>query len=317
MFYLVRHDTRYKYEEDIRENVMELRLEPRSDGLQRCLSFLLRVDPTPRVFQYRDARGNTVHHFDIAPSHRNLSIYAESLVETRPPKSPPSGEGVTWEEIDNPSEDGQRVEMMTPSSFCRTSQELQEFCRATGVERQHFRGPFELVVGASNSIFENLSYSPEATRVDSSIDVALQRKSGVCQDFAHILISILRENRIPARYVSGYLFHREVSEFHIAADATHAWVEAWLPQLGWVGFDPTSNLLCGERHIRTAIGRDYHDVPPTKGIYKGGRGGQMLVGVSVELWGSGLSHGRELVPVLVQSQSERAAAEIAGAGEQQ
>jgi len=117
--------------------------------------------------------------------------------------------------------------------------------------------------------------------VDSSIDRALEGKQGVCQDFAHIFIALVRQLGVPTRYVSGYLFHRGEGNDRSADDATHAWVECLLPDYGWVGFDPTNNLLGDERHIRVAVGRDYGDVPPTRGIYKGDAESKLSVSVKV------------------------------------
>jgi transglutaminase-like putative cysteine protease len=119
------------------------------------------------------------------------------------------------------------------------------------------------------------------TEVNSPIEVALEQRRGVCQDFAHIMTAIARQWGIPTRYVSGYLYHKG-SRDRSAADATHAWVEAWLPSLGWVGFDPTNNIMAGERHIRAAVGRDYADVPPTRGTYKGGADSELSIAVSLE-----------------------------------
>ena len=117
--------------------------------------------------------------------------------------------------------------------------------------------------------------------MNSPIEVALEQRRGVCQDFAHIMTAIARHWGIPCRYVSGYLYHKG-SRDRSAADATHAWVEAYLPSLGWVGFDPTNNIMAGERHIRAAVGRDYADVPPTRGTYKGGADSELSIAVSLE-----------------------------------
>jgi transglutaminase-like putative cysteine protease len=109
----------------------------------------------------------------------------------------------------------------------------------------------------------------------------LSERKGVCQDFAHIIIALARQLRIPCRYVSGYLYHEAEAHDRSEAQATHAWAEAYLPTLGWVGFDPTNNLIAGERHIRTAVGRDYADVPPTRGVFKGTAQSELSVGVQV------------------------------------
>jgi len=128
---------------------------------------------------------------------------------------------------------------------------------------------------------EAIDYVPEVTRVDSPIDEALTQRKGVCQDFSHIMISMLRALRIPARYVSGYLYHGKEDRDRSGTGATHAWVEAYLPDLGWIGLDPTNDLLAGSRHIRTSIGRDYADVPPTRGVLKGEADSRLTVAVAV------------------------------------
>jgi transglutaminase-like putative cysteine protease len=119
------------------------------------------------------------------------------------------------------------------------------------------------------------------TRPDSSIDDVLQARLGVCQDFAHVFIAILRSWGVPARYVSGYLFTDRKHGDRSDPDATHAWVEVFLPSLRWVGFDPTNNIEAGERHVACAVGRDYSDVPPSRGVYKGDAESQLAVGVAV------------------------------------
>jgi transglutaminase-like putative cysteine protease len=135
----------------------------------------------------------------------------------------------------------------------------------------------------SQGIHEKFAYVPNATLVDSPIDDALTARKGVCQDFAHIMITLVRELRIPCRYVSGYLFHADAEKARAAEGASHAWVEALLPGLGWTEFDPTNNVLGGESHIRVAVGRDYSEVPPTRGVFKGGGESELSVSVTVAL----------------------------------
>jgi transglutaminase-like putative cysteine protease len=138
-------------------------------------------------------------------------------------------------------------------------------------------------------LFERLTYSPQSTRVDSPIDEALESRKGVCQDFTHIMIALVRQLGIPCRYVSGYLHHQADGVVRSADGATHAWAEAWLPDTGWIGFDPTNNLLADHRHIRVAVGRDYADVPPTKGVFKGLSAARSELSVSVRVGTTGQS----------------------------
>jgi len=152
---------------------------------------------------------------------------------------------------------------------------------AQEIASERLRNPYETAIKLNQSIYDTFAYVPNSTKVDSPIDDALQNRKGVCQDFAHIMIVLLRRLKIPARYVSGYLFHEAKSHDRSTDGASHAWVEVLLPKLGWVSFDPTNNLIASDRHIRVAIGRDYADVPPTRGVYKGEAQSELSVSVTV------------------------------------
>jgi transglutaminase-like putative cysteine protease len=268
MRYTVRHVTRFTYETPISESVMEARMQPRSDGFQRCLHFGLTTVPQARVMTYPDHDGNAVHHFDIPARHSRLVVTAEALVEAndRDPMPPELGAGA-WDDIDALAASGQWFEHLAPSAFARPTPALGEFARE--VELKRSEDPLRLLRRLMSEMHARLEYRPKSTRVDSPIDEALTARCGVCQDFAHIFIALARQLGIPSRYVSGYLFPRTESESRTAAHATHAWVECYLPGLGWSGFDPTNNEDASEGHIRVALGRDYSDVPPTRGVYKG------------------------------------------------
>jgi len=134
----------------------------------------------------------------------------------------------------------------------------------------------------NKSIYDYFEYVPRSTRVDSPIDEAIATHRGVCQDFAHTMIALLRHIGIPARYVSGYLYRSREDHDRSTPDASHAWVEVLLPHLNWVGFDPTNDLIAFNRHIRTAVGRDYADVPPTHGVFRGKTESELYVAVQVE-----------------------------------
>jgi transglutaminase-like putative cysteine protease len=169
--------------------------------------------------------------------------------------------------------------MLLPSEFAKPTPGLRALAANLKVARRD--DPLILARELNETLFQYIQYVPRSTRVDSPIDEAIESREGVCQDFAHIMIALLRYVGIPCRYVSGYLYQSERERDRSANDATHAWVEAFLPHLGWVGFDPTNNLLAHERHIRTALGRDYADVPPTHGIYRGRTESELYVAVKV------------------------------------
>ena len=200
---------------------------------------------------------------------------------------------------------------LQPSRFVHDSPLLQQLAAELDVTRRS--DPLSLLRELSERIFRTFAYAPQSTSVDSTSDVALADRRGVCQDFAHILLSLLRPLGLPARYVSGYLFHRREDHDRSEQDATHAWVEVLLPGLGWVGCDPTNNLFAGNRHIRTAVGRDYADVPPTRGIYRGNAASVLEVGVKVLPAEVRIAD----EDVLPQATSRSVAADLAAAAAQQ
>ncbi len=285
MYYSIRHLTKFRYSAHVSESLMEARMQPRSDGPQRCLTFQLMVHPRTRVQSYRDYLGNTVHHFDVPGRHKQLSIIADALVDVQsPPALPASLGAAAWDELDQMVAAGDYIEMLMPSQFGQSSELLEQFAQEIGVDSRanaRERDPLQLVLDLNAVLYTKIAYVPKSTNVDSPIDHALESRQGVCQDFAHIMIGLARRIGIPCRYVSGYLFHRAGDKTRSAEGATQAWVEALLPGLGWVGLDPTNNVLASERHVRTAVGRDYADVPPTKGVFKGSADSQLLVAVRV------------------------------------
>ncbi|NYF79126.1 transglutaminase family protein [Granulicella arctica] len=281
MYYSIRHLTKFLYSNPVSESMMETRMHPRSDLNQRCLTFHLSVSPRCRVFSYRDHLANHVHHFDIPGQHGQLVIVAESLVEMQPAMPIPAFLAPSaWDELDALVEQGDYWEMLFPSEFTKPTPLLDELAAQFDVRRRD--DPLMVLHQLNEQIYNYFDYKPKSTKVDSPIDVALTSRKGVCQDFAHIMITLVRSKlRIPCRYVSGYLFHGESHHDRSVNSATHAWIEALIPQLGWVGFDPTNLLVAGDRHIRTAIGRDYDDVPPTHGMFRGRANSELTVAVRV------------------------------------
>jgi transglutaminase-like putative cysteine protease len=280
-YYSIRHLTRFRYSSSISESIMETRMHPRSDSQQHCLNFSLSVSPRCRVFTYHDHLGNNVHHFDIPGEHNQLVIIAESVVEQQPvPDLPQSLNSNAWDELDQTVRAGDYWEMLLPSTFAVETPALLELAASLDLKRRD--DPLSLIRDLNQRLFDYFEYVPRHTRVDSPIDEAILSRKGVCQDFAHTMIALLRHVGIPARYVSGYLHRSSADHDRSTPDATHAWVDALLPGLGWVGFDPTNNLVAQHRHIRTAVGRDYADVPPTHGIFRGKTQSDLYVAVRVD-----------------------------------
>lgn len=285
MFYNIRHLTRFRYAAPVRESLMELRMHPRSEGLQRCMGFEVNVTPRARLQSYRDYLGNVVHHFDVPGPHRQLTITAEAMVDVGPiPVLPMRLDFGAWEQLDADIAERDFWEMLAPSQFAQWTSAIEGFAAelklpANGEARE--RDPLELLLDLNSAVYRAIEYVPKSTRVDSPVDDALRNRQGVCQDYAHIAIALVRRLGIPCRYVSGYLFHRADAKTRSTEGATHAWIEAYLPGIGWAGFDPTNNIQASDTHVRTAVGRDYADVPPTRGVFKGDASSELTVAVRV------------------------------------
>jgi transglutaminase-like putative cysteine protease len=283
MYYSIHHTTRFKYDRQISESIMEVRMQPRDDGSQRCLRFDLGVSPRAQVLNYRDRLGNIVHHFDVPRPHSQLAVTAQAVVQmSTAPAIPEKLATDAWNELDEIASHDDHMFDLMPSRFTEPTALLRLLARELNCESRH-DDPLTQLRELNSSINSAFDYSPQTTTVDSPIDHALEARKGVCQDFAHIMLALTREYlRIPCRYVSGYLFHRVEDHDRSDPDATHAWIETFLPEIGWVGFDPTNNLIAGLRHIRVSVGRDYGDVPPTRGVFKGEAESELKVAVKVE-----------------------------------
>jgi len=282
MFYAIRHFTRYRYTRPVWQSMLEVRMHPRSENNQRCFTFRLSVNPRARIFSFVDYLGNQVHHFDLPSHHREVTIIADALVNIEPPALvPESLPFESWEDLRRMIDEDDHWQMLMPSHYARGCPQLDDLARELGIQDADGRDPLTLVRHINDQIHRAFDYVRRSTAVNSPIEVSLASRKGVCQDFAHIMIALVRALGIPCRYVSGYLFHDEACHDRSAEGATHAWVEALIPAVGWVGFDPTNDLMAGSRHIRTAIGRDYADVPPTLGTMKGRTETELQVRVRV------------------------------------
>ncbi len=281
MFYSLRHVTRFRYSAPVHESVMELRMQPRSEGPQSLRNFQIVTNPRAQLYAYTDYLGNAVYHFNVLRAHSELRIEAQAVVEvmqTAPTHQ--ACDALEWDRYNPYNLTDQHFDLLEPSKFARPSTALATFTGEKHLTRPS-GDPLTALRHLNTAIFESFDYEIGVTQVHSPIEQALRQGRGVCQDFAHIMLAITRSWGIPARYVSGYLQHDRGGD-RSGEDATHAWIEAWLPSLGWIGFDPTNNTLAAERHIRAAVGRDYADVPPTRGTFKGGAESELAISVAVE-----------------------------------
>jgi transglutaminase-like putative cysteine protease len=258
----IAHATRYRYSGPIAETVMEVRLRPMDGNGQRCLEFELELSSNIKPRSYLDGYGNTVHYFNLVRPHSSLSVTSRSVVETGLELDGEPGEELVHDflRFRSPVKDvpgirqlASRHPIADPSSGASIEQALDELTLA---------------------ISRDFAYDRAVTTVYSSVDEVLALRAGVCQDFAHLFIAVARTMGVAARYVSGYI-HAPGA----ATTASHAWAEAWVAGRGWVGYDATHPVRAGENHVRLAVGRDYSDAAPTRGIYIGSATGAMDVSV--------------------------------------
>jgi transglutaminase-like putative cysteine protease len=277
MEYTVAHETTYLYPEPVRESYTVVHLQPRTDARQYCTAFSLRVTPSAAPRSYIDRFGNLVHHFAILPAHASLSIVARSRVVTTPAADPTDPLEATRAQLEAESLPVDLFDYRNESPYVHQDPEVAAFLRELPPLDQNIG---RWCHGVAKAIHEGFTYDSESTTVHSTIAESLSRRAGVCQDFAHVMIAALRAARIPARYVSGYIFRGDSNV--AGAEASHAWCEAYLPPFGWVGFDPTNDRLVDGHFVTIAFGRDYRDVSPVRGVYKGDVTSEMAVNVAME-----------------------------------
>ena len=267
--YDIEHVSRYSYTAPVRNCVMALCLEPRNDLGQRLLRFDVTTDPLVPLNEEADYFGNTKHVLNVHREHDSLEVMARSTVETSPsPPGPGSLGEDAWEEVRSWSESFRDWDFTHSSEFSRPSPALASFVDRHGIATPG-GDPLQALTELSDTLHGSFEYVPGSTSAISPIDHILESGQGVCQDYAHVMIAIARSWGVPTRYVSGYFYVAGVEGEPARGTATHAWVECRLPELGWVGFDPTNDGLADERHIRMAVGRDYSDVAPTRGVFQG------------------------------------------------
>jgi transglutaminase-like putative cysteine protease len=278
----IRHLTQYSYSSPVHESVMELWAQPQKSSRQRLISFELEMDPAAQLFSYADAYGNAVYHFDVPQEHERLVIHAKAAVETSAvtpaPQALDMGE---WDRLKSEFVRGDCFDFLHPHGYAVDTPTLQAFVHAYSLDELKRSDPLTAVRALTQLIYDALAYEMGVTDAHSPIDKALEAGRGVCQDFAHIMIAICRSWGIPARYVSGYVYTERDGGDRSNPDASHAWVDVFLPSLRWVGIDPTNNVLTGERHVVVATGRDYGDVPPSRGVFKGDAESELTVAVQV------------------------------------
>jgi transglutaminase-like putative cysteine protease len=282
------HTTTYQYGDAVTTSHHEARLSPRDGEGQRTLSHELVVTPEPASRRRRfDYFGNRAVHFSLSEPHRTLEVRATSVIEVRPLRAPDLFDTPPWESVRSAvSLDRKRdlldaYQMTFNSPFVMQSQELREYAAASFTAE---RPTLDAVRDLVHRIHKDFTYDPRATDVSTPLAEVFRLRRGVCQDFAHLAIGCLRAQGLPARYVSGYLMTRPPpgKAKLVGADASHAWFATFVPEYGWVDFDPTNDLLPSDEHVSIAYGRDFSDVTPIRGVILGGGQHQLNVAVDVD-----------------------------------
>lgn len=261
----VRHSTGFAYGEPVTSSYNEARLTPRSDARQNVIVNRVETLPSTRSYRYTDYWGTAVTAFDLHAPHEELEVAGLSVVETELGDEPDPGEQLEFETLASEEVIDRFDELLVATGYVPRSRALTS--QAKRITKG--LGPEEAVLEVCEYVNSELEYVPGTTGVHSSALDSWNARKGVCQDYAHVTLAMLRGLGIPCRYVSGYLHPKKNAKIGVTVEGqSHAWIEAWTG--AWWGYDPTNNVPINEQHVSVGIGRDYADVPPLKGIYTGG-----------------------------------------------
>jgi len=303
----ISHITKYQYAQDVTDSVNEIRLTPVTNERQSCYNHSISIEPNASLFAYEDCFGNRVHAFSVNQPHKTLTIKTSMIVVTTEPftvddkkKLQSLKPSEAWEKLRSDKVVDRFIEFLLPTPYTEVTDEIRELMElipsltviSGGEESSSEAVPassvYEWIDALCDYIRTHFIYDPEATTVNTKAYELIDKQRGVCQDFAHLMIAVCRAKGVPARYVSGYHFVGDLQGG--AADfeqASHAWVEAYVPELGWCSFDPTNKTAFDDRYVKLGHGRDYLDIVPVKGIYRGTGKQQLFVTVDVQKLGSG------------------------------
>lgn len=271
----ITHATEYQYDEPASDSFNELRLRPADDYRQTMLSFELVIEPRPPLRSHVDYYGNVTHHFHLPGRHERLSVTSRSVVVTYPIPQPHPVPASVLSDLRH-----RFFEYLAPTTRVPLDHDWFEVFGALYLTPEAELTSYLLEL--TTYLHARFAYRPEATHVDTPLAEFAQHTSGVCQDYTHAMLALCRSAGIPTRYVSGYVHpHPQGDEPLLGSEGSHAWLEAFLPGNGWVGYDPTNGCRVSEAHVKVAVGRDYDDVAPLRGLRRGGGVSSMNVDVSV------------------------------------
>jgi transglutaminase-like putative cysteine protease len=272
----IHHITKYEYDRNVKESINEIKIFPYSCNEQETLQHDLIITNQPDMHIYHDYWGNKTGIFNLLSAHRELVIESKLVMRTiAPPQTgikSPSG----WRELNSGVKGTLRLIELATAKAINSQDQIEEIAHQIFNVKKDVA---ETVEQCNEYIYKNFEYIKGITNIETTVDEILEKRAGVCQDFAHVLLQLLRSLKIPSRYVSGYICPNKNGMR--GEGATHAWVEVWLPYQGWIGIDPTNNVWVTNSHIKLAVGRNFSDCTPIKGAFKGPAREKLSVYVSI------------------------------------
>ncbi len=271
----IHHITKYEYDRPVKESVNEIKIYPFNSPAQHVLFHEINITGHPEIMVATDYWGNRTGMFNLMSSHIELVIESKLIVRNSPSEIDLKGFCAGFDELHK--EVNRDLFLLELSRSQKP--ELHDGIKAIAGETKTSKAVVQVIENCSKYIFENFQYFKGITTIETTVEEILEHHSGVCQDFAHVMLEVLRYFHIPGRYVSGYICPNKNGMR--GEGATHAWVEAWVPGHGWAGIDPTNNVWVGNHHVKLAVGRNFNDCSPVKGTFKGPAKQSLSVYVSV------------------------------------
>ncbi len=272
----IHHITKYQYDRPVKESVNEIRIYPFNCNVQETLFHQLNISENPDILEVEDYWGNQFGMFNLMTAHKELVIESKLIIRTLGNPNPPVNSTATLQQLREEVSFNLKLLELAQLKETDLQQQLQELIDAFVTPDMTVA---TIVEKCSEYIFNNFKYIKGITNIETTVKEILELQSGVCQDFAHLMLEVLRKLHIPSRYVSGYICPNK--DGMRGEGATHAWVETWIPGYGWTGIDPTNNVWVTNNHIKLAVGRDFNDCSPIKGTFKGPARQSLSVYVSV------------------------------------
>tara|TARA_R110002050_G_scaffold94765_3_gene197335 strand:+ start:70103 stop:71059 length:957 start_codon:yes stop_codon:yes gene_type:complete len=295
--FYIKHITKYSYSNPVIDGATLTRLHPINDDYQKVVSHLISVTNNPYVETFIDFFNNRVGTFMVTLPHTELNIISDIEVITSDRLFPDDSvdAAAQWKELQTIKSNVDFIDFLKHTPFIGS----QDILNLIASKNLTSKSPFKAILELCEYVYENFKYIQDVTDVDSSLDDIWKLKAGVCQDFTNVLLQMIRMVGIPARYVSGYICPND--EISRGEGATHAWVEAYIPFYGWLGLDPTNNAIANENHVRLAVGRNYDDCSPVKGVFKGQVEAEMEVKVEVNTTKSKALYSTELDSIVSET----------------